>query len=177
MSPERFRSLFPALQELVWLDTPGCPPGSQPVVDAIATALERWLSGTFTWTEWEADAAACRELFATHLGVPEATVALMSSFAEAGATVAACLPPGRIVVGDEEYRDNLFPWVAQRATGREVVRVRSRGGGVRVEDLIAAIEPGTSLVAVSEVLSYDGARVGSPEAPGSDRGGRSAALR
>lgn len=86
----------------------------------------------------------------------------MSSFAEAAVTVAACLPPGQIVVGDEEYRDNLFPWVALRATDGEVVRVSSRDGGVRTEDLIAAMDPDTVLVAVSEVLSRDGVRADLP---------------
>jgi selenocysteine lyase/cysteine desulfurase len=162
VNPERFRSLFPALQKAVWLDTPASPPGAQPVVAALTSALERWLSGTFSWSEWEAEAAASRELFASYLGVPRSTVALMSSFAEAAATVAACLPPGRIVVGDEEYRDNLFPWVALHDVGHEVVRVRSAGGGVRTEDLIAAVRPGTVLVAVSEVLSCDGARADLP---------------
>ena len=162
VNPERFRSLFPALQKAVWLDTPASPPGAQPIVDALTSALERWLSGTFRWSEWEAEATASRELFANYLGVPRSTVALMSSFAEAAATVAACLPPGRIVVGDEEYRDHLFPWVALRDVGREVVRVQSAAGAVRTEDLIAAIRPGTALVAVSEVLSSDGARADLP---------------
>jgi hypothetical protein len=46
------------------------------------------------------------------MGVPDSCVALMGSFAEAAATVATCLPPGRVVVGAEEYRSNLFPWLA-----------------------------------------------------------------
>jgi selenocysteine lyase/cysteine desulfurase len=101
-------------------------------------------------------------LFATYLGVPASTVALMSSFVEAAATVAAGLTPGRIVVGDQEYRNNLFPWVARRGAEHEVVRVGSAGGGVRTEDLIAAITPQTVLVTVSEVLSHDGVRADLP---------------
>ena len=158
MSPEQFRALFPALSDLVWLDTPGSPPGALPVLDALEGALEQWRTGSYRWPDWELAAAESRQLFATFLGVPSATVALMSSFAEAAATVAACLPPGRIVVGDEEYRDNLFPWVALRSAEREVVRMSSRDGGVRTADLIAAMNPETVLVAVSEVLSRDGVR-------------------
>lgn len=103
MSPEQFRALFPALDDLVWLDTPGGPPGALPVLDALAAALEQWRSGSYRWPDWELAAADCRQLFARYIGVADGTVALMGSFAEAAATVAAALPPGRIVVGDEEY--------------------------------------------------------------------------
>lgn len=41
MSPDVFRSLFPALDRLVWLDTPAAAPGAVPVTDAVIEALER----------------------------------------------------------------------------------------------------------------------------------------
>jgi len=158
MTSEQFRALFPALERTVWLDTPASPPAAMPVVRALIAALDEWRTGEFRWSDWEASGDECRALLAEYLGVPAACVALMGSFVEAAATVAGSLPPGRIVVGDEEYRSNLFPWLAIEDDEHEVVRVRSEGGGVRTEDLIAATTPGTVLVAVSEVLSSDGVR-------------------
>jgi selenocysteine lyase/cysteine desulfurase len=163
MTPESFRSMFPALDHTVWLDTPATAPGAIPVMDAVAEALEQWRTGQRRWSAWwQETRQQCRSLIAAYLGVPDSCVALMGSFAEAAATVAACLPPGRVVVGAEEYRSNLFPWLALEGGAHEVACVRSPGGGVRTRDLVAAITPGTVLVAVSEVLSYDGVRADLP---------------
>jgi hypothetical protein len=41
MTHEQFRSLFPALNDVVWLDTPGSPPGALPVTAALGQALEQ----------------------------------------------------------------------------------------------------------------------------------------
>jgi selenocysteine lyase/cysteine desulfurase len=160
MTQREFRALFPALQRTIWLDTPAAPPAPTPVVNALAGALEQWRVGQFSPSDWEQEALDCRMLFARYVGVPASTVALMSSVAEAAATVAACLPPGDIVVGDEEYRSNLLPWLAVAASDRARAVIRaSPGVGERTDDLIAAVTPNTALVAVSDVLSVDGARV------------------
>jgi selenocysteine lyase/cysteine desulfurase len=96
VTPDVFRSGFPALEHTVWLDTPAAAPGAGPVVDAVAEALELWRSGERHWSAWwEETRRECRSLIAAYLGVPDSCVALMGSFAEAAATVAACLPPGR----------------------------------------------------------------------------------
>lgn len=140
-----------------------CRAGGRPGGRGLTEALEAWRSGERRWPAWwEQTSQECRSLIAAYLGVPDSCVALMGSFAEAAATVAACLPPGRVVVGAEEHRSNLLPWLALDGGAHEVVCVHSRHGGVRTEDLIAAITPGTALVAVSEVLSYDGFRADLP---------------
>jgi selenocysteine lyase/cysteine desulfurase len=163
MSPDDFRSLFPALERTVWLDTPASAPGVTPVIDALGEALEQWRTGERRWPEWwQQTRTECRALIAAYLGVPDSCVALMASVAEAAATVAACLPPGKVVVSAEEYRSNLFPWLALEPATHQVVRAPSRDGRSRTEDLIEAITPGTVLVAVSEVLSFDGVRANLP---------------
>jgi selenocysteine lyase/cysteine desulfurase len=159
VTPDAFRLRFPALEHAVWLDTPAAAPGADSVVDAVAEALEAWRSGARRWSDWwEETRQECRSLIAAYLGVPGSCVALMGSLAEAAATVAACLPPGRVVVGAGEYRSNLFPWLALDGGAHRVVCAGGQDGGVRTADLIAAITPGTVLVAVSEVLSCDGVR-------------------
>jgi selenocysteine lyase/cysteine desulfurase len=152
------RELFPVLGRLVWLDTPAAPPAARPVTGALRAAVDGWETGNFSWREWEAAAYSTRSLFARLLGVPETGVALMSSLAEAAATVARSLPPGRIVLGEREFRSNLFPWLSLAGEGYEVKQVREIEDVVRTEDLVEAITPGTTLVAVSEVLSRNGNR-------------------
>jgi selenocysteine lyase/cysteine desulfurase len=154
-SPASFRELFPALRSTVWLDTPGAPPGARPVAEALHDAVSAWSSGEFDWRVWDAATEEARTLFACLAGVEPATVSTLGSLAEAAATVAASLPPGRVVVPAEEFRSNLFPWSARH----EVVTVPARDGATRIEDLIAALDGRASLLAVSEVTSREGQRL------------------
>lgn len=160
MTPEAFRALFPALAGRVWLDTPASPPGPLPVTAALTEAVTAWQDGRLDVAGWEEAAPAARFEFARYLGVPAADVALVGSVAEAAATVAASLPAagGTIVVGDDEFRSNLFPWLTLGAQGYRIVRAPAGPAG-RTESLLAAIDEATALVAVSEVLSVDGERV------------------
>lgn len=84
----------------------------------------------------------------------------MGSVGEAAATVAASLPGkgGTIVVGDSEFRSNLFPWLALEGRGYRVIRVPAGTAG-RTDSLLAAVDERTTLIAVSHVLSADGERV------------------
>jgi selenocysteine lyase/cysteine desulfurase len=159
LDPAGFRALFPALAGQVWLDTPATPPGAIPVTSALTKAISAWQDGTLGSDEWGAEIPAARSQFARYLGVPAGHVALMGSVAEAATTVAMSLPErnGTIVVGDEEFRSNLFPWLALRARGYRVLRPTTGPDG-RTESLLAAIDDSTVLVAVSDVLSRDGER-------------------
>lgn len=156
---EAFRGEFPALERVVWLNTPTAPPGARPVLAELRRVQDEWERGEFSWRAWEAEAYATRGRFARLLGAEEDQVALMSSISEAAATVAASLPPGRVVVGAREFRSNLFPWLALRDRGFEVVEVPAEDGVVRGEALAEHTTPGTVLVAVSEVQSSNGFRV------------------
>jgi selenocysteine lyase/cysteine desulfurase len=154
-TPTSFRRLFPALERWVWFDTPGSPPGARPVTTAVREALDSWTSGDFDWTDWDGAVDSTRDLFATFLGVEAQTVAALGSVAEAAATVARSLPPGRIVVAEQEFRSALMPWSPRH----EVIAVPERDGMTRTEDLIAAVDEGCSMVAVSDLTTRAGARL------------------
>lgn len=163
LDPAGFRALFPALAAQVWLDTPATPPGAIPVTSALTAAISAWQDGTLGADEWHAATPAARSRFARYLGVLAGHVALMGSVAEAATTVAMSLPErkGTIVVGDDEFRSNLFPWLALRPRGYRVLRPTTGPDG-RTESLLAAIDDSTVLVAVSDVLSKDGERIDLP---------------
>lgn len=154
-----FRALFPALDRLVYLNTATVAPAASPVLDALRRVEREWESGEFSWQAWEREAHATRALFARLIGAKEEQIALRSSLSECAATVARSLPDGRVVVGAREFRSNLFPWLALRAHGREVVEVPVVDGIVRTEALVRAIDERTALVAVTEVQSSNGFRV------------------
>ena len=129
------------------------------MLEALRRVEREWESGEFSWRAWERQAHATRALFARLIGADERDVALRSSFAECAATVARSLPPGTVVVGAREFRSNLFPWLALRARGHEVVEVPATDGVVRTESLVRAIDERTALVTVTEVQSSNGFRV------------------
>jgi selenocysteine lyase/cysteine desulfurase len=158
-----FRALFPALERWVWLNTPTVPPAAAPVLEALRHAEAEWEAGEFSWQAWEAEGYATREQFARLVGAADGTVALTGSMSEAAATVAASLPPGKVVVGEREFRSNLAPWLALRQRGFEVTEISATDGVVRTESLADAIDEATLLLAVSEVQSSNGFRVRLPE--------------
>ncbi len=156
----RFRALFPALERLVYLNTATVAPAASPVLDALRRAEAEWAGGEFSWQAWEREAHATRRLFAALVGAGQNDVALRSSLADCAATVARSLrAPGKVVVGEREFRSNLLPWLALRERGREVVQVPAVDGVVRTDALLAAIDERTALVAVTEVQSSNGFRV------------------
>jgi selenocysteine lyase/cysteine desulfurase len=159
MDARTLRSEFPALERLVWLNTATLAPAARPVMEAMRTALREWDEGSVSWQGWEAEAYATRDLFAGLIGARAEDVALMTYVAEAAATVAASIPRGRVVVGEREFRSNLFPWLALRDRGFEVVTVPATDGVVRTEALADHVTDGTVLAAVTEVQSSNGFRV------------------
>jgi selenocysteine lyase/cysteine desulfurase len=158
-SVPQLRPLIPALARVTYLNTPTTAPGATPVLEAVRRAEDAWASGRFDWLAWEADAEATRPLFARLIGGRAEDVALVTTLAEAAATIAASLPRGRIVVGSREFRSNMLPWLDLARKGFEVVEVPSRDGSVSTEAFCNAITPGTTLAAVSEVQSANGFRV------------------
>ncbi len=72
--------------------------------------------------------------------------------------VGPCDLTGYRRVRDNEFRSNLLPWLAMDQQRNPVTRVATRNGVLHSQDVAAAVTDDTVLVAVSEVLSSDGAR-------------------
>ncbi|MDQ4098825.1 MAG: aminotransferase class V-fold PLP-dependent enzyme, partial [Actinomycetota bacterium] len=136
---------------------------ARPVIDALHRVEAEWESGEFSWQAWQSEAYATREQFARLIGAPQGTVALATFVAESAATVAASIPPGKVVVGEREFRSNLAPWLALRTRGYDVVEVPAKDGVTWTESLADAVDDATVLLAVSEVQSSNGFRVRLPE--------------
>ncbi|QHF24556.1 aminotransferase class V-fold PLP-dependent enzyme [Rathayibacter sp. VKM Ac-2804] len=155
----QFRELFPALRNQIWLDTSGSAPGCAPVVESLRGALDDWLTGDFTWLEWDETQERARSAFAAYVGVPESTVAVLGSVTEAAASISASLPPGDVVVSNEEYRSMLWPFTDLDPDRNPLRRVDATNGVVTTADLERHIDADTALLAVSEVLTSNGNRL------------------
>ena len=65
---------------------------------------------------------------------------------------------GNLVIGDGEFRSNYLPWAQQANRGLEVRVVPLRDHALELEDIDAAIDDETQLVAISAVQSATGFR-------------------
>lgn len=159
MDLSSFREQFPVLGGKVWLKTPSGGPAAIAVLAALRDAVGRWEQGDLVLRAWDAEAQQTRALFARILGADVGQIALTTSVSQAAATVAALLSRGRVVVGEQEFRSNLFPWLALRERGFVVSEVPMPDGVLRTERLLEAIGSDVALVAVSDVQSGSGSRV------------------
>lgn len=96
---------------------------------------------------------------------PESDVALLGSASEGVNVVAQTIdwrPGDNVVVADLEYPSMIYPWT--KAAGREVeIRVvPSRDWAVQLDDLRAAVDRRTRVLAVSQVSYLTGQRLNMP---------------
>jgi selenocysteine lyase/cysteine desulfurase len=150
------RVLSPGELEGLWslegpyLNTASYGLSPAPAFDALQTALDEWRGGRTSWEGWTESVARARGSFARLLGCDPADVAAGATVSELVGLVAASLPDGaEVLVPEREFTSNLFPWLAQERRG---VTVRT----APLERLPDAVEPTTTLVAVSAVQSSNG---------------------
>lgn len=162
MLAEDVRELFPGLKNTIYLNTASMNVGSAPARLAYELALEQWCAGRFDWTEAERAGEDARVIFAEIIGATAGEIAIVPAVSTAAGIVAANLPPAtvgeNVVVAENEFASNYYPWLLLRERGYEVRTVVSEGDGVSAEEFSQAADGGTRLLAVSAVHSATGFR-------------------
>lgn len=126
----------------------GLPP--RPVVDATTHAIRDWQHGSLAWDTWDGAVRNARATFARLVRVDAADVSVGATTSELLGHVADSVPSGsRILVAEEEFTSNLFPWLAQADRGVQVDVVPLAG-------LAESVDARTGLVAFSLVQSASG---------------------
>jgi selenocysteine lyase/cysteine desulfurase len=150
--------------EQLHLNNAGVSPMTRRARDAGARLLDGMLQGSLGIPSLLKETEAARATFGRLLGCPKDDVAFFQTCASAISQVALGFPfkkDNEIVLVDQEYPSNAYPWyrAAERA-GARVVVVRS-GADYRVDvnDVVAAITSKTRVVAVSWVQYSTGASV------------------
>jgi selenocysteine lyase/cysteine desulfurase len=168
----RFRAEMPVTERWVYLNHAGIGPLTRTGVarmDALSRVVAE--SGDRRWPERGAEGERVRDRMAELLGARERhEVAFVGNTSEALSAVAWGIDwrPGDNVVGPEpEFPSNVYPWTSLAPLGVEYRRVPERrdrdGGRVEPDDLIAAMDERTRILAVSWVQYASGHRV--PLAP------------
>lgn len=159
---KRLRAEFSADPDAVLLNTAGIAPLCRPAQQAIAEATHRLSRGWFAVDELFAQYSRSRAVYGRLCGAAPQDIAMFHTCAAALSQVALGLPlrPGdELVLWDQEYPSNAYPWhEAARRTGAIVRVVPSEPDfSLAEERLHAAITPRTRVVAVSWVQYQTGA--------------------
>jgi selenocysteine lyase/cysteine desulfurase len=136
--------------ECAYLDTAtvGLPPTV--AVEAARRDLDRWRAGRLVPTEYDALIHRSRQAYARLVGGSADRVGIVSQVSVASGVAASALRPGdQVLLAEEDFTSVLFPFLQMQDAGVDV-RV------VPLDRLIDAIEPATTMVAVSAVQSADG---------------------
>ena len=158
----RLRAEFDADDDAILLNNAGVAPMCRPARRAIDKAARELSRGFFALDELFAEYGRARATYARLCGAQPRDVAMFHTCAAALSQVALGLtlqPGDEIVLWDQEYPSNAYPWhEAARRTGARVRLVPSEPDlSLRQERLHAAITPRTRVVAVSWVQYQTGA--------------------
>lgn len=158
-----YRELFPHCREgVVYLDHAATGPLPSPVVEKVLQYYQRRQAG-HGGLEWEVEVAErARELIAQLIGAPSAaSIAFMPNTTTGLAVFALSLPwkPGDVVLlGEQEFPANVYPWRALQRFGVELRFVPMADGRLPLERLAAVWDDAVRVVALSAVQFLSGYR-------------------
>lgn len=156
------RAEFPLLERHAYFNTAAVAPGSRRLAAAYRACVDEWLAGGFDFVRAEAAADASRAALARILGARGEDLALIPSVSAAAGLVAAQFVGAargeNLVIGAQEYRSNHFPWRQLAVRGYDIRQVPFRNGGIDADDVRAAVDGGTRLIALSAVQTATGHR-------------------
>ena len=163
MDLSEIRSQFPILGEVTYLDHSATGPLSLTVREAAGEALAMQVDGSLGTPLLHARVDALKQKIATLIGASPHEIALVRNTAEGLSVVAGGLPwreGDRVVTDNIEFPANIYPWLNLAARyGVQTTMVPARGGRVLADDLIAACDARTRVIAVSFVQFSNGFRV------------------
>jgi selenocysteine lyase/cysteine desulfurase len=161
--PEGFwrevRALFPLLDDLLYLNTGGLGPASQPVLDRVRATMLRLQEHSETGHDLLAPA---REVLAGFLGAQTDEVCFVRNATEANSIIAAGLP---LAAGDEvifethAHPGGSFPWLNQAKQRGVTVKVfepdqtSAEANVARIRELLS---PRTKVIQVSHITCTNG---------------------
>lgn len=160
---DALRREMPVAQRLAYFDHAAVAPLCRKASEAIAKYADEALElGDTAWPRWAQAVEQLRELFANVLGARSEEIALVPNTTAGINLVAEGFPfneGDNVVVPANEFPSNLFPWLNLQSRGVEVRQVAPRGVEVALDDVFAAANDRTRLIAISWVGYATGWRI------------------
>jgi cysteine desulfurase/selenocysteine lyase len=153
---------FPVAAEFLYFNHAAVSPIPSRAADAGIRMLQRSRDeGAWQIRKWEELAHETRGRFAQIVGAAPEEIAFVKNTSEGLSIVAAGFPwkeGDNMVTANVEYPSNVYPWMRLRTRNVEMRMVPAREGRVRKEDLFAACDGKTRLIALSSVEFTNGFR-------------------
>lgn len=160
---DQFRRQMPVAAQWAYFDHAAVAPLPEPTADAMATWLqEATTAGDTVWPRWAEQVEQARHLAAELINAQPTEIALVPNTTFGLNLVARGFPwlsGDNVVVPENEFPSNLYAWMSLADLGVETRRVPIEGGRIDVEQLLAACDERTRLIAVSWVGYYTGWRI------------------
>jgi selenocysteine lyase/cysteine desulfurase len=150
-----FRREMPVARRWAYLDHAAVAALTGPAQRALAEwAQDAAVNGTAFYRDWMARLETVRDRTALLIGATREEIALVPNTTSGISLVAEGFPwqPGdNVVLPDNEFPSNQYPWLNLASRGVEARRVHVEDGRIPVERLAAACDSRTRIVAVSWV--------------------------
>lgn len=164
MSSNPWEKEFPQDPELCYLNHAAVAPWPQRTAMAVTRfAEENVRHGATYYQNWLGITAALREQLRKMINAPAAEdIALLKNTSEGLSVIAYGLewrPGDNIVITDQEFPSNRIVWESLHQYGVKVREASMSGPGTPEENLIAATDRNTKLMAVSSVQYATGLRL------------------
>lgn len=162
---ERFKSQFHRSADLLHFNHAGQSLLSRPALEKLRLCEEAYFTdAAFSWLKLHPELEAAKKELAGFLGAKTTEIAYFQTTAAALSQVALGyrLKAGdEIIVWDQEYPSNHYPWAlaAKRAGAKLVVVSSGQDLSTPVESIERAITPRTKIIATSWVQYRSGARI------------------
>jgi cysteine desulfurase/selenocysteine lyase len=162
MDWSEFRAHFPAAKSWAFFDHAAVAPPPAVAARALAEyADDLAANGVLSFQRWFDRVEEVRRLAGQLLNTDPLDVAFVANTSAGIGCVAEGFPwqPGdNVVTATEEYPSNQYPWLNLRNRGVEVRAVASRGSRVDIDDVRAAMDGRTCVLALSAVEFASGYR-------------------
>lgn len=160
---DRFRSLMPVTRKWAYFDHAAVAPLPEPTVQTIHSwAAEAACEGDTVWARWVQRTEDARQLAAELIGADPGEIALVGNTTTAITLVAEGLawePGDNVVLPDNEFPSNVYPWLNLNSRGVEVRRVAVDEGRIDWNRIAEACDARTRVVSVSWVGYATGYRI------------------
>lgn len=155
-------SEFPVTRRWIYLNHAGVSPIPSRAAEAGCRELLRSRDeGASSPRSWLEGSNEVRNRFATLIGASSEEIAFIKNTSEGLSIVAAGFPwkaGDNLVTSNVEFPSNIYPWLRLETRGVEVRMVKARDGRVPREDLFAACDGKTRMIALSSVEFANGYR-------------------
>lgn len=157
-----FRSQFPITERCVYLDHAFVGPLSRVAATAVKRVTdEHEQKSSLAFEGFITEAEEVRACFATFIGASAAEIAMVDTTSMAISIIASGFrwqSGDSVVIPENEYLSNVYPWANLSRRGVELRKVHCPGGRITVDALMGACDDSTRIVSVSWVQFANGYR-------------------